>query len=137
MQDHFLFDSDDHKQCGVDCDRLGSKEDGLKYDWVWGLWKGCSTKPGQCCRADIGAISHKTGDIIQVLCPLKLVVVFWHSSYEARVEMDGHLITHNINVRRDCVIPNGALITRLGAQKKAEELLITFYNEFGKLINNK
>ena len=124
MQDHFLFNSDDRKQCGVGCDRLGRMKDGLKYMWTWSDGLVGIKSAGQCCqvilpRPKIYPVGTRTLSVL----PLVLQVTFWHSEYEAAVQTDGRSLLPYCISNND---ESGQLVTRLEAQFKAEELLRLF-----------
>lgn len=135
MQDHFLFDSDDPKQRGKGCDRLGSKKDGLALRWYWGRvcdrsWsrgdKNLEDKrrtPGQCCYAELGK-------------GWSLVVTYWHSNYEAATRYNGDDV-RNFNKDRGDKYPGAMLVTRLQAQLKAEQLTVDVWKELRDLLEKK
>jgi hypothetical protein len=123
MQEHFLFDSDDAKQRGKGCDKLGSKKDGLSLRWSWKKYPKAKNRPNQCCYAELGK-------------GWSLEVIFWHSNYEAQVR---HVGEHIRSFRKDRgdTYPGTILVTRLQAQFKAESLLLDVWDELNDLIHKK
>lgn len=110
-QGDFLFTDSDPKQRGVGCDKMGTKKDGLKLKWEW--WTG---KPSQVCSA-------KAGNFI-------FEVIFWHLTYEARLGyFDNTLISKGHGGDN-----KNKILTRLKAQKIAENLLLEHYEYTGKTI---
>ncbi len=122
MQDHFLFDDCDPKQRGKNCDRMGTKKDGLKLNWLWGSHR-YEKKAGQICRAKMGE-----GFVLQA--------IFWHTNYEALVSWYGDTI---VNWSKDYHDDYGGevLVTRLQAQLMAEKLVVDFYNDLKVFLKKK
>ena len=115
MQEHFLFDDDDPKQRGYGCDALRPKDERLKFKWQWIQQrrlcgrKGKDRKPCQCSEAVL-----KDGWVLET--------TFWHTEYEAEVNRHGERVV-SYCIRHDEVTKaEPALITRIDAQLKAEQL---------------
>ena len=123
MQDNHLFDSDDSKQRGVGVDRLGTKENGIKLDWMWGTkfykWvEKDGTIPQDMCSVQIGEY--------------RLEVYFWHSNYEvALYAIDSHIMQ---NVFTQAGISLDKIYTRIDGQKLAEKLLPILHEYTHKLL---
>lgn len=124
MQDGFLFDDNDPKQRGHGVDALRENDDGLKADWKWTRGRGAGMPDTN--RRCIGQTSEaEVGENI-VLC-----VVFWHSYYEAEVYWyDNCVIDYDIDPRDGD--NSSALLTRIDAQRKAEELTRQFVEKFSR-----
>ena len=123
MQDHFLFDDDDPKQRGKGCDALCANDPRLKFKWVWPQsfrWLGgdqYAKKPDKIPQP--GQLSETA--LENGWC---LRAVFWHSDYEAEVERHGNNV-ESYHVGHDKATKGRpALLTRLDAQLKAEELFM-------------
>lgn len=106
----YLFNTDDPKQCGVGCDRLGTKKDGLKAKWIW---YNQSKTPQQISIAKIGYFT--------------LEAIFWHTNYEATLTWVGNDITSSPDKPR--------IITRIDAQKMAEKMLRDHYKYTKKILD--
>ena len=126
MQDGFLFNDEDPKKRGKGCDTLGTKKDGLKLSWNWGMYKK-ENKPGQVCFAKLGHFC--------------LEAVFWHTDYEAQINYVSDMLVSYQKRKSDTCNPptkkEPILVTRLQAQLKAEQLLINFFNDAKKLLIKK
>ncbi|MCH7759847.1 hypothetical protein IIA15_00375 [candidate division TA06 bacterium] len=129
----FLFDDTKSSQRGKGCDRLGSKEDGLKWDWKWGTKEEGRKTPGQICSAYLPfPIKFKVGKGSVENCKFFLRVVFWHTEYEASLEMGDHgLLSYTSSDEK-----SARLITRVDAQRKAEELLNIFYKGVIRIVTS-
>lgn len=107
---------------GKNADRMGNRQDGLKFKWQWvkrgrlstggsGEWKYPNArKPCQTCEAvlpDIVTLPNKPNFILEATQS--------GSSYEGRVHLNGEHVTSKDGFK-----------TRLAAQQAAEELLFTF-----------
>lgn len=121
MQDHFLFDDNDSKQRGKDCDALCSEDKRLKFKWLWTedcyrsggpsaeTAAGLKRSPGQCSEAIL-----KNG--------WRLEVTFWHTDYDAEVGRYGRVVESYHIHYDEGTKKEPVLITRLNAQLKAEQL---------------
>jgi len=124
MQEGFLFDCEDDKQCGIGCDALYPKDKRLKFKWKWPLgykWLGGEkhSKKETIIMGGKSEADLKNG--------WSLEVQFWHLDYEATVERYGNTVAsfgcfcsrEDVEKAKKKGI---ALLTRLDAQIKAEEL---------------
>ena len=124
MQEGFLFDDNDPKQLGHGVDVLHQNGDGLKADWKWTRGRGAGMPDtnrrcvGQTSEAEIG------GNIL-------LQAIFWHSYYEAEVYwINNEIASYAIDPRDNDDRP--PLLTRVDAQRKAEELARQFVKDFSQ-----
>jgi hypothetical protein len=109
MQDNFLFNDNDKRQRGHNCDALCSKDSRLKFKWNWYYVKNGKHLP---CQKSIAYL--KNGWSLEVL--------FWHTEYSAEVRKNGNDVD-NYNIRYDETTKKmPALLNRLDAQLKSEEL---------------
>lgn len=116
-------------------DRLGTAKDGLKAPWRWSRrpsrtsddapWR---RRIGQCCEAILGD-TLEDGDVM-------LQVTFWHTHYEAVLEINGEHITEYGPWPDDEIdaMYGKPLLTRLDAQKKAEKLGRKFTKELNAVL---
>ena len=116
---------------GKGIDRLGTKKDGLKFQWKWLRvcelsWaagdpqlKDKRRLPCQVCFADVGNFRYK--------------VVAWHDHYEACVEYyREEIVDFNKELDDDTIEYKGkVLLERIQAQQKAESLLMEYYKMIG------
>lgn len=132
-QNAFLFDDDDKSQRGKGCDRLGTKKDGLNWKWKWGTCEESTGIPSQSCTAYLPfPIKVKVGKGGIISCKFSLKVIFWHTEYEASLDMGDHNL---LSYTSDEVAAR--LITRIDAQRKAEELMNIFYKGVMKIEANR
>ena len=118
MQDEFLFDDNDSKQRGHGVDVLRQKDDGLKADWKW--TRGHGAKMPETNRRCVGQTSEaEVGENIT------LEAIFWHTYYEATVFWVDNVIASYGGYDEKPLI-----LTRIAAQRKAEELARQFIKEF-------
>lgn len=135
MQEHFLFDDEDPKQRGRGCDALQAEDAHLKFHWRWPLRTSERLSSSRKIVKRIENGTHIFGrQYLQERAPCQiseavlengwcLETVFWHFDYEARVERYGEKVAsyHIVHWRDERENPL-ALLTRLDAQLKAEEL---------------
>ena len=124
MQDNFLFDDADPKQCGHGVDALRQKGDKLKAHWQWTRGRGARMPDtnrrciGQTSEAEIGE-------------GIVLRAVFWHTYYEAEVYwFNNDVASYAIDLKDDT--GKLMLLTRVDAQRKAEKLARQFVERFSR-----
>ena len=133
MQDHFLFNDDDPKQRGHGIDVVRKKGDGLKADWKWTRGRGAQMPHTN--KRCIGQVSEA-----EISEAVTLEAIFWHTHYEAAVNRLGeNLAAYSVDprdARRDFdnrfEEEGRPLLTRVDAQRKAEQLAREFVTDFDK-----
>jgi hypothetical protein len=124
MQDDFLFDDENEKQRGFGVDNLCDDDPRLRFKWEWpSTFKHISGKKYESKQ------SKKPQQVSKAKLQngWELEAIFWHLDYEARVNRYGESVDHFgcFASRKEVgkMKKRGlALLTRLDAQLKAEEL---------------
>ena len=107
------------------CDRLGTKEDGLKWTWKWPIWE-WDNSPGQMCwHGGPGYQIASAEETIDVECKqtVTLECIEWAGgndghSYEGRVSLCGNEMCSSRISFED------GFATRIEAQRAAEEMVM-------------
>lgn len=120
MQNDFLFNDADPKQCGRGVDAIRKKGSNLKANWKW--TRGAGAGMPHTNKRCIGQISEACiGENI------RLEAIFWHTYYEAEVIWKDDPIASS-----DCYDEVPVLLTRVAAQQKAEKMAREFLEGFDK-----